>query len=408
MIMRKTSCLIGCTGIKTSTKVTSQQAQRNHLIETGKKGGLNRLQQLSGICFLSMRDNGFLKGLFRIVVFAALVLPAVPAQARELNVGVLYWSMNIPGQVAMRTGLEAEVKSINKAALADGRPTVKLEIRVAGDGEAGIENQIRQMRELVAMRVDLIVVQPTDNAALAGSLRAANKSGIPVVAYDQYISGGVLAAYRTSNNYQAGYLDGEYIASRFPKAQEIRLILVEYPHVSSTVERVNGFLDALKEAGRRYLVLKSYSAVEPISGKKAASDILHDFPKAGSIDVVFTVNDGGGLSVVKGLSHAGRREIMVATIDGDPASVENIKAGHLTVIDSAQFCGPLGAEAMKAAYALLTGGAPPFHALVPVFPITRETLHLYPGWLGPIPAGFKKPWKSKSPQWQGSLVIVKP
>lgn len=360
------------------------------------------------ICLPSMRDNGgFAKGIFRLVAVVWLLLLVVPVEAGELNVGVLYWSMNIPGQVAMRKGLEAEVKSINKAALADGRPLIKLEIRVAGDGEAGIENQIRQMYDLVAMRVDLIVVQPTDNAALAAPLRAANRAGIPVVVYDQYINGGVLAAYRASNNYQAGYLDGEYISSRFPEGRQIRLILVEYPHVSSTVERVNGFLDALKEAGRSYRVLKSYFAVEPASGKKAASDILHDFPKAGSIDVVFTVNDGGGLSVVKGLSDAGRKEIMVASIDGDPESVENIRTGNLTVIDSAQFCGPLGAEAMKAAYALLTGGTPPYHALLPVFPITRETLHLYPGWLGPVPAEFEKPWKSKSPQWQRSLTIVK-
>jgi ribose transport system substrate-binding protein len=348
------------------------------------------------------------KRLFRLVAVVVLVFIVVPANARELHIGVLYWSMNIPGQVAMRNGLEAEVKNINKAALAQDRPLIKLEIRVAGDGEAGIENQIRQMHDLVSMRVDLMVVQPTDNAALAEPLRAANKAGIPVVAYDQYISGGVLAAYRTSNNYQAGYLDGEYISSQFPDGQEIRLILVEYPKVSSTVERVNGFLDALKEAGRRYRILKSYSAVEPVSGKKAAGAILRDFPEAGSIDVVFTVNDGGGLSVVKGLSDAGRTEIMVATIDGDPESVENIIAGNLTVIDSAQFCGPLGAEAIKAAYALLTGGTPPYHALIPVFPITRETLHLYPGWMGPIPADFIKPWKSKLPQWQGSLNIVNP
>ncbi len=377
-------------------------------IKTGIEIDLNPMKQLSGIWYLSMRGYDLMKVFFLLVAVAVPGLMPIPAEARELHIGVLYWSMNIPGQVAMRTGLESEVKSINKAALAGKKPSVKLEIRVAGDGEAGIENQIRQMRELTAMRVDLIVVQPTDNAALAAPLRAANKAGIPVVAYDQYISGGILAAYRTSNNYQAGYLDGEYISSRFPEGREIRLVLVEYPHVSSTVERVNGFLDALKETGRNYTILKSYSAVEPVSGKKAARDIVHDFPKPGSIDVVFTVNDGGGLSVVKGLFDAGRSEIMVATIDGDPASVENIRAGRLTVIDSAQFCGPLGAEAIKTAYALLNGGAPPHHALVAVFPITRETLHLYSGWLGPIPAGFKKPWKSKVPQWQGSLVIVKP
>lgn len=328
--------------------------------------------------------------------------------AKDFRVGVLYWSMNIPGQVAMRKGLEREVEAINTTARSNGNPLITLEARVAGDGEAGIENQVRQMNELIAMRVDLIVVQPTDNAALAAPLRAANQAKIPVVAYDQYISGGTLAAYRTSDNAQAGFLDGEYICSRFSTNQEIRLVLVEYPHVSSTVERLNGFLDALGQAKQRYKILKTYSAVEPVSGRKAANDILRDFPTPGSVDVVFTVNDGGGLAVVKTLEAAGRTEIIVATIDGDPLSVDNIRAGRLTVIDSAQFCGPLGAETMKTAYALLTGSKPPYHALVPVFPITRETLDIYPGWLGPIPEPFAKPWKSSSPKWIGELKVVKP
>jgi ribose transport system substrate-binding protein len=335
-------------------------------------------------------------------------LTAQAAYGKDWRVGVLYWSMNIPGQVAMRTGLEAEAAKINRIARAEGRPTVKLEAREAGDGETGIENQIRQMQELVKLKVDLIIVQPTDNAALSGALREANQAGIPVVAYDQNISGGVLAAYRSSDNYQAGYLDGEYIASRFPPGREIRLVLVEYPHVSSTVERVNGFLDALASARVRSSVLKSYSAVEPIGGRKAVQDMLRDFPAPKSIDVVFTVNDGGGLEVVKGLAAAGRREILVATVDGDPASLENIRNGRLTVIDSAQFCGSLGAEAMKAGYAILAGKPTPRHALVPVFPVTRETLRRYPGWLGPVPAAFAKPWKSLDPQWRGTLKIVRP
>lgn len=337
-----------------------------------------------------------------------LLLVALPAWGKDFRVGALYWSMNIPGQVAMRQGLEAEAERINANARSQGKPAVIIEAHVAGDGESGIDNQIRQMNALIASRVDLLIVQPTDNAALSGPLRAANKAGIPVVAYDQYISGGSLAAFRTSDNYQAGFLDGEYIASRFPTDKEIRMVLVEYPHVSSTVERVNGFLDALKRSNKHSTVLKTYSAVEPVGGRKAAEEILQDFPAAGSIDVVFTVNDGGGLAVVEGLLAAGRTEIVVATVDGDPASVENIRAGRLTAIDSAQFCGPLGAEAMRAAYALLLGEKPPYHALVPVFPVTRETLASYPGWQGPIPTSLAKPWPSDTQEWLGELHIVAP
>jgi len=125
------------------------------------------------------------------------------------------------------------------------------------------------------------------------------------------------------------------------------------------------------------------------------------------VDAVFSVNDGGGLSVVDALAAAGRTEIMVATIDGDPKSIENIRTRRLTRIDAAQFCGPLGAEAMKTAYAIATGKPVVRQALVPVFPITRDTLSRYPGWGGPIPETFTKPWLARNPVWEGRVKSVK-
>ncbi|WP_353572309.1 sugar ABC transporter substrate-binding protein [Candidatus Albibeggiatoa sp. nov. BB20] len=322
------------------------------------------------------------------------------------TIGVLYWSMNIPGQVAMRKGLEAEAEKINQQAEQNNLPTITLIPHVAGDGDEGTERQIIQMRELIAQKVDAIIAQPSDNAALAYPLVEANKANIPVIAYDQYIKKGELTAYVTSNNYQAGYLDGEYVAANFDADYEIQLVIVEYPLVSSTVQRVNGFIDALDEYSQAYDILKTYEAVEPISGKKAGQQILQDFPEKGSIDVIFTVNDGGGLSVVDELAKAQRTEIFVATIDGDPKSVENIKQKRLTRIDSAQFCGPLGAEALKLTYALLTGNNIPEHSEVPVFPITQETLDIYPGWMGPIPDKFAKPWVSNEAEWRGEMSII--
>lgn len=339
-------------------------------------------------------------------LFAAICLAGTALAAAEppFRVGVLYWSMNIPGQVAMRQGLEAEAENINRIAQARGGRGVELLSEVAGDGEAGIERQIRQMMAMVGRRPDVIIVQPTDNAALAAPLRAANAAGIPVVAYDQYISGGRLAAYVTSDNRQAGYLDGEYLAAQFPAGATLRLVLVEYPQVSSTVERLNGFLDALRDQGRRYRILATYQAVEPVAGKAVGERILRDFPSRGSVDAVFTVNDGGGLAVVEALAAAGRDEIAVASIDGDPASVDNIRRGRLTRINSAQFCGPLGATAMRAAYTVLRGEGAAKQILVPVFPVTRETLDRYPGWMGPVPASFEKPWRAKDRVWQGRIV----
>jgi len=321
----------------------------------------------------------------------------------KYRVAALYWSMNIPGQVAMRDGLLKELEIINKEAKKEGRREIELYEYIAGDGEEGIERQIKQMYEAIEKRVDLIVIQPTDNAALIPPLLKSNKEKIPVVAYDQYISEGEIHSYLTSDNYAAGYLNGEYISSMYENQKEINIALVEYPHVSSTVERVDGFLDALRDSGQRYKIVSSYKAVEPKSGKQAGMDILRDFPQKGSIDVIFTVNDGGGLSVVEELANAKRDEIVVATIDGDPASIENIKKGRLTKIDSAQFCGPLGGEALKAGYDILEGKEYYSKILIPVYPVTKETLENYPGWLGPIPEGFKKPWSAKEIYWDSKL-----
>ena len=331
---------------------------------------------------------------FRIILLSLIL--SITLLAKEFKVGVLYWSMNIAGQVAMKDGLEQMAKELN----------VKLIPFVAGDGADGIEKQIKQFNKLIEMEVDAIIVQPTDNAALASPLLKANKKKIPVIAYDQYIFGGELKAFVTSNNYQAGFLDGEYVASKFPENKELNIILVEYPHVSSTVERVNGFLDALYEFKQKYKIVKTYEAVEPKQGKKAGKDILKDFPKKGSIDVIFTINDGGGLSVVEELRKAKRDEIFVATIDGDPKSVENIKNGGLIKIDSAQFCGPLGAEAMKITYNVLLGKKVANYILVPTFPVTKETLSIYPGWMGPIPKSFVKPWNPNSFKWNSELKVV--
>ena len=106
-----------------------------------------------------------------ILIMLSAATAASASFAKEFRVGVLYWSSNIPGQVAMSRGLEAEANKINAQATAKNRPTVKLVIRTAGDGANGIENQIRQMQELIRAKVDLLIVQPTDNAALAEPLR---------------------------------------------------------------------------------------------------------------------------------------------------------------------------------------------------------------------------------------------
>lgn len=335
-----------------------------------------------------------------IVAVSALLLAfageAQSAPAKDVTIGVVYWSMNIAGQVAMRRGLEQEAAAINRA----GRlPAVRLKPYVGGEGEGGVERQLAAMRNLLALRPGAIILQPIDSAALSSPVMAANQFGIPVVAYDQYVLNGRLACYLTSNNRLAGQLDGEYLAYRFrdrTPARPLRLVIVEYPYVSSTVERVEGLRDALTQSRLPHTIIARYEAVEPVAGAAVGRRIVRAHPP-GTIDAVFCVNDGGGLAVMRELERAKRRDIVMATIDGDPEAVAAIRRGGLIGVDTAQFCGPLGAESMRWTHQLLRGGKVPRQVLVTVFPITRANVAAYPGWMGPIPARIQRPWPPHQP-----------
>lgn len=305
----------------------------------------------------------------------------------------------------MRKGLEEEAHKFNSTSSINNGDQVELIPFVAGEGREGIIKQIEQFTQANKKNPDAIIIQPTDNAALAEGLQAANRLKIPVVAYDQYIVGGNLAAFVTSNNYGGGVDGANYIDSIFPKKKSLRIVVFEYPQVSSTTERVDGFFDGLRAKQRPFVVLERYQAVEPVSGKNAALKFLKDYPKKGSVDVVFTVNDGGGLSVVKEILAKKRNEIKHATFDGDPLSVENIREGKLTVIDSAQYCAELGRRAFREMIKVVKGGSAGIKVRVPTFPVTPESIKNYTGWMGvPVdePKAIVRSEKSKN---TGNLIF---
>jgi ribose transport system substrate-binding protein len=288
--------------------------------------------------------------------------------------------MKIEGQVAMRKGLEEQVQIFNNAH--GGKQQIKLTSYVAGEGRKGIENQAAQMQQALKDRPDAIVIQPTDNSALAASLQEANIFKIPVIAFDQYIVNGELASYLTSANYAAGRDNGAFITSLFKPDQVIKIAVFEYPSVSATTERVDGFFDSLRAQNVKFKVVGVYQAVDPASGKSAVTAFLKDFPNKNSVDVVFTVNDGGGLEIVKELQSKKRTEIKHVTFDGDPASVENIRANKSTVINSAQYCGELGRETARTLVRVLNGQPVEKKIRIPTFPITQKNISEYPGWQG--------------------------
>ncbi|UYL07295.1 substrate-binding domain-containing protein [Bdellovibrio sp. SKB1291214] len=329
-----------------------------------------------------------------------LLIASLGAEAKSLSVHVFYWSNRIEAQVAMRRGFEEEIKKYNESA----KQIIQLIPHVAGEGHLGVMNQIHQMENAIDLNPDALIVQPADISTVSRATQDAALKKIPVFTFDQFVLNGKVASYVASDNYQAGWNNGIYVESLFPKNHEIKIVIFEYTRVSAVINRIDGFFDALRSRKRKFVVLKRYEAIDPLAAGDAVNSMMKEFPKKRSIDLIFSVNDGGGNTVVEKLWNKGRREVIHASIDGDPVAVTNIKERRLTVIDSAQYCAEMGREIARQLIAHFSGTPVTPKVLIPTFPVTRETVSEFKGWLAlpaPPPKSFPDPRASGSQQIQG-------
>ncbi len=332
----------------------------------------------------------------RVFLLIALSLVGLEAIAKDIDVHVFYWSSRIEAQVAMRRGLEEEIKKHNTS----GGRTINLIPHIAGEGRLGVSNQIHQLESAIESNPDALIVQPTDISTVSRSIQDAGAKKIPVFTFDQFVLNAKVQSYVASDNYQAGWNNGIYVESLFPKGQEIKIVVFEYPRVSAVINRIDGFFDALRSRNRKFVVLKRYDSVDPISAADTVASMLKEFPKKRSIDLIFTVNDGAGNTVVEKLWNKGRKEILHATIDGDPVAIGNIKDHRLTVIDSAQFCAEMGREIARQLIDYFSAKPVISKLLIPTFPVTKETVSQFKGWLSvPVapPKSFSDPRMSEEP-----------
>lgn len=289
-------------------------------------------------------------------------------------VSILYWSESIEGQLSMRRGLENELKKELK------NQQWKIASYVAGDGNDGVKKQFIHFIDAINKKSDLIIIQPTNSTYLSKALILANEKNIPVVAFDQYITGGKLEAFISSDNYTAGFHNGEIVHRNFPPNKKLNIIIVEYPLISSTTERLDGFLDALKIHNREFNVLQRYNAVEPTGAKKIAKKILQTYSKPSSIDLIFTANDGAGVTIVNELIKAKRFEIKHVSIDGEKDSIEHLKKGQLTIGNSLQQCYLLGKQTAGIALAIINKKPYSPKTLVPTVSFEQKNVKDYRGW----------------------------
>lgn len=234
------------------------------------------------------------------------------------------------------------------------------------------DRQIAQIREMLDMGIDVLVVTPVEWEGLTSVLVDARAQGVIVVVLDTNVYEEELADCTiTSDNYDAGRIVGEYFLEQNDSA---KLIVMTHEVTKSGQDRVAGFLDVVEKQEGIEVVEK----IECEGQLEIAMPKLQEAIDAGvEFDNVFCLNDLAGVGVAAALDKNNLLgEIGIYGVDASPDSKALIKEGMMKA-SAAQFPTEIGKKAADAIYDLLNGREVEENVLVPVELITGDNVEKF-------------------------------
>ncbi|MFB8247986.1 sugar ABC transporter substrate-binding protein [Streptomyces sp. NPDC055952] len=215
--------------------------------------------------------------------------------------------------------------------LTGGRGTVRY-----ANAESSASRQSEQFGQMVAGKVDVILVDAVDSRAIAPDVRKAKAAGIPVIAYDR-LAEGPIDAYVSHDNELVGQVQGRAIVGELgDEAESSKVVMMNGdpadPNTARFKEGALGELRGQVQIARRYDTKEWKPAIAKANMRKAIKAVgLND------IAAVYSANDGMAGAVIEALKEAGATEIPPVTgQDANLDAVQRVVSGeqYMTVYKS--------------------------------------------------------------------------
>jgi len=241
--------------------------------------------------------------------------------------------------------------------------------------ERDLNQQIVLVEQMIAQRVDAMVIAPADSKALVPVCKQAIQAGIVVVNIDNKFDGKVLEEEAVEipfvgpDNRQGARLVGEYLAGFLRPGEEVG-ILEGIPTAFNAQQRRLGFEDAMKAAGMKIVSTQS-GQWEMAKANTVASAMISEYP---NLKALLCSNDSMALGAAAAVQDAGKTgRIAIVGFDNISAVQQMLKEGRvLGTID--QHGDRLAVHGIELALRILGGEALPADSQTPVDLITAEQL----------------------------------
>lgn len=224
---------------------------------------------------------------------------------------------------------------------------LEIVIKDAGNNN---ETQIRQIRELIRQKVDVLIISPYQSAPITAVAEEAYRAGIPTIITDRKVNTDLYTTFVGANNYEIGRAAGTY-ASRYLPGGAVILEIWGLAETSPAQERHQGFVDAL--LGRSDLVYRK------IGGQwlyDTARVELRKLERPEEIDFVYSHNDMMAIAAREYFTawdSVRGKNLKIIGVDAVPgAGLEAVEDGRI----DASFMYPTGGEqVVRTAMQILEG-----------------------------------------------------
>ncbi|HWS56346.1 MAG TPA: ABC transporter substrate-binding protein [Pyrinomonadaceae bacterium] len=240
----------------------------------------------------------------------------------------------------------AETKSMQDEAAKRGYELIVTDAR--GD----TANQVSNLEDLIAQRVDAIFLAPREAQGFEGPLQAAREAGIPVFLIDRELSGAQAGrdyvTFIGSNFIEEGKRAGEWLAKQTGgKAGIIELLGTAGSSVAN--DRHQGFADAIKGHPEMRIIASQDANFTRAQGQRVMENLIQAHGNA--ITAVYTHNDEMALGAIQALKTRNMnpgKDVLVVSVDGQKSALEAILRGEMnaTVECNPRF-GPIAFDTLE-------------------------------------------------------------
>ncbi len=282
-----------------------------------------------------------------------------PRAAKAYRIGVLEPNMSIPHFVAQAYGFVDEAEKLG----------VKVIMYDAGEHK-NVARQISQMEDLIANKVDAIIIVPGTSATAVAQIDQAIAAGIPVVNVNIMSDNPKVLGRIRSDDYELGWLQGEYMV-RALKGQGNVVMMSGVSGNSAFINRAKGFQEYVSKHPGIKILSEQWTPNATDRGLRLMEDWSQTFPK---IDGVFTGADRLAIGAAQALLAQGKKpgQVVLTTVDYNDDTERFVREGWISAT-MAQTPVLMGRWGMRVALLALEKKPIPEKLLTPTYVITKDT-----------------------------------